>query len=162
MPNQTYQQVRDVVSRIRTAHQQLRDALERPRPDAPDSRTRRQLETLCHEEQELQVALAKHLADGADPPLDTWLQYVPDEDVFESLESIEFTPGMSADEVVAVKQEFDQALIALLRQLAETTAVPRVQEFFESLLLEIESRTSRESWNLREYQGDEEPPRPGG
>jgi hypothetical protein len=161
MPYQTYQQVRDVVARIRRAHQQLRDALEEPRPRAQDSRTRGVLERLRREEQELQIALAKHLGDGSDPPLDTWLQYVPDEEVLQTLDSIEFTPDMSADEVVAVKQRFDRALIALLRQLAEETAVPHVQEFFGSLLEEIETRVSHDSWSLREFQGDETPPGPG-
>lgn len=160
MPYQTYQQVRDVVARIRRAHQQLRDALEQPRPRAKDSRTRAVLEKLWREEQQLQATLAKYLGNGADPPLDTWLQYVPDEEMLRTLDAIEFTPDMSAEQVVATKQEFDRALMALLRQLADETAVPQVQEFFSSLLGEMETRTSQESWDLREFQGDEEPPRP--
>lgn len=160
MPYQTFQQVRDVVSHIQAAHKQLRDALEQPRPDARDPRTRVMLEVLGREEQQLQVALAKYLADGSQALLDTWLQYVPDEDLLTTLHSIRFTRDMSPDEAVARKLEFDEALMALLRQLADETAVPQVREFFSSLLSELETVAAHESWSLREFQGTEQPPRP--
>ena len=54
---QTYLQVRDVIERIRGAHQRLRDALEEPRPYTTDSRARLILEFLRREEQELQISL---------------------------------------------------------------------------------------------------------
>lgn len=156
----TYQQVRDVVARIRAAHQQLRDALEQPRTRAKDARTRQMLENLRQEEQQLQIALAQSRSHEADDLLNTWLQYVPDEELVRTIAEIEFTPEMSAEDVVARKLHFDQALIDLLRQLSQETAVPRVQEFFGSLLEQAESRASQQSWSLREFQGDAEPPQP--
>jgi hypothetical protein len=160
MPYQTYQQVRDVVTRIRSAHQSLRDELERPRPRARDANSRLMLEELRRSEQQLQIELARQLAAaGTDSLLDTWLQFIPDEDVLHTLDSIEFTPEMTVVEIVDRKLEFDQALMALLRQLAEETAVPRVQEFFRSLLGELERRVSRESWSVIDFPEDVEPRR---
>ncbi|REJ91627.1 MAG: hypothetical protein DWQ34_14380 [Planctomycetota bacterium] len=158
---QTYKQVRDVVVRIRDAHQRLRDALEESRSRASDSRSRHMLESLRQEEQELQSSLAKQLKNGdSQKVLDTWLQYTPDAELFETLEQIDFRPEMSAEEVVACKQKFDEDLTALLRQLKEATATPSVEEFFGSLLEEIETRIGQASWKLREFQGDEDPPEP--
>ena len=87
----TYMQIRDVVERIRIAHQRLRDALERPQPEAVDSRTRHMLAALRREEQQLEIALTRQLnRDDSSDILDTWLQYIPDAELFETLESLSF------------------------------------------------------------------------
>lgn len=156
----TYQQIRDVVHRMRTSHQQLRDSLESPRSRAGDSRTRLMLEALRREEQDLQLVLGLHGINGDEALLDTWLQYVPDDELFETLESIEFTPDLSPDEVMARKLSYDQALISLLQQLVGQTSVPRVQEFFSTLLKNTRSRTAQQVWQIREYQTGGEPPEP--
>ena len=156
----TYKQVRDVVGRIRVCHQRMRESLERPRTRSPDPRTRRVLEALRRDEQELQLCLAQFDRPDQQLLLDTWLQYAPVEELWEVLDQIEFTPEMTADEVVALKLEFDQALIRLLRQLGSQTAIPRVAEFFALLRENVESRASRQAWGVREYQGDGELPIP--
>jgi hypothetical protein len=116
------------------------------------------LEALHQEEQELQKVLGRYKAQEQDALLDTWLQYVPDDEVQAALASMDFTPDMPADEVVARKLEFDQALADLLRRLADETSVPRVEEFFRQLLENSETRTSQKAWSLREYQAEAEPP----
>lgn len=156
----TFQQVRDVVKQIRRAHQQLRDALERPRSRSSDARTRMMLDALCREEQNLQLTLGLHGAKSQESLLNTWLQYVPDPEVMDTLSGIAFRPEMSADEVVARKLEFDHAMIQLLQQLSGQTSVPQVQEFFKTLLENLQSRASRQAWNIREYQADANPPEP--
>ena len=155
----TYQQVRDVISQMRKAHQRIRDALEEPQSESPDPRTRMMLEALQQEEQELQKVLARSGAQEDDGLLDTWLQYVPDEEVQQVLACMEFAADMPADEIVARKREFDQAMADLLRRLADETSVPRVEEFFRRLLENIETRTAQKAWSLREYQAEAEPPR---
>lgn len=158
---ETYLTVRDVVSRIRKAHQLMRDALERPRSVTTDERTRLILESLRKSEQGLQLTLARFENDGEEELLETWLQYVPNAELFESLDRIEFTPDLPADEVVSRKLSFDQSLLSLLRQLADETSVPRVQEFFHTILKNVESRVARQAWSVSEYQADAEPPIPG-
>jgi hypothetical protein len=153
----TYQQVRDVVKLLRRSHQQLRDALEEPRSRSDDSRTRLMLEALRREEQQLQIALARYDGQGQEALLNTWLQYVPDEELRQVQEAIEFTPDMTAEEVVMRKVEYDQALLELLHQLCEETSVPRVQEFFCDLRNNVESRTAAQVWSVREFQ-DGDPP----
>lgn len=156
----TYQQVRDVVKLLRQSHQKLRDAIEKPRSRSEDSRTRLMLEALRREEQQLQIALAKYEDDtqGRESLLDTWLQFVPDEELRQVQETIEFSPDMSAEDVVLRKLAYDQALLGLLRQLCEETSVPRVQEFFCALRDNVESRIAGEVWSVREFQDGGEPP----
>lgn len=154
----TYQQVRDVVKLLRQSHQQLRDALEEPRARSGDSRTRLMLEALRREEQELQIALARYDAEGQESLLNTWLQYVPDEELRQVQEAIEFTPDMGAEDVVLHKLAYDQALLELLRQLCDETSVPRVQEFFCGLRDNVESRIAAEVWSVREFQNGGDPP----
>jgi hypothetical protein len=144
-----YQQVRDVVGVIRKAHQQLRDALEEPRCRSNDDRAQKLLAALRQGEQQLQMALARFGANGNDGLLDTWLQYVPEEDLHRVLSHIEFTPRMSADDIVVRKLEFDQALIAFLRQLRDQTSIPRVEEFFGVLVQYAESQAADEAWSIR-------------
>ena len=157
-----FSQVRDVVALIRKAHQQLRqnlkDAMSQPR----DSRTKEIVDTLNREEQDLQRTLAECGAESQDSPLlDVWLQYIPDESLHDALTSVEFSSDLSADEVVVRKLQFDQALVTLLDQLAQTANPPSVKEFFELLSEHIATRATEQAWNVREYQADAEPPRPG-
>jgi hypothetical protein len=154
----TYQQVRDVVKLLRRSHQQLRDALEQHRSRSQDSRTRLMLEALRREEQQLQIALARYDAQGQEALLDTWLQYVPDEELRQAQEAIEFTPDMTAEEVVVRKLTYDQALLDLLGQLCAETSVPRVQEFFCNLRDNVESRTAGQVWSVRDFEKGEDPP----
>lgn len=154
----TYQQVRDIVARIRRCHQQLRDALDTPGNRAKDSRTQLILDSLRREEQELQLLLGRYGAQGEESLLNTWLQYVPDDDLAQIVASIEFGPELTAEEVVIRKLEFDNALIDLLETLSEETSAPRIREFFRSLVENAESRRSRQVWRIREYQGNGDPP----
>lgn len=156
----TYQQVRDVVARIRTTHQQLRDALEGTEAETSDPRAQLMEKWLSQEEEQLQLTLAQYGVEGEKELLDTWLQYVPDEEVLDKLKSLEFRPNLPAEDLVARKMEFDQAMMAFLKQLADETSVPRVEEFFRTLLENAESRAASQAWSMREFQGDAEPPNP--
>ena len=156
----TYQQVRDVVARIRRCHQRLRDALDTPGNRARDHRTQEMLDALRREEQELQLLLGRYGAQGEESLLDTWLQYVPDDDVSQIASSIEFGPELTPEDVVIRKLEFDNALIDLLETLAEETSAPRVREFFRTMVENARSRRSRRVWSIREFQADGSPPPP--
>lgn len=156
----TYQQVRDIVKRLRESHQQLRIALERPRSRTDDARTRLMLEELRREELDLQIILTRYEEESSEALLDTWLQYVPDQEVIDALNTMKFSPEMSADEVVAQKVKFDEAMLDLLKQLREQTAAPRIQSFFNTLFEYLKSRVSQSVWAIREFQADSEPPAP--
>lgn len=161
-PRETYLQVRDVLCRIREAHQKLRDALEQAQFLSADLWTQLILDTLRKHEQESQRILARHQESADEKLLDTWLQYVPDSELFEALTTVEITPDSSASHVVEHKLQFDQKLLELLRQLAEESGVPRVREFFQSLKASEESRIARQAWSVTEYQADSEVPTPRG
>jgi len=156
----SYQQVKDVIQQIRQAHQLLRDILEQPRHRAKDSRTRKLLEALREEEQQLQIILAKYQKQADQSLLNSWLQFTPDEELCRTISSIGFSSDMTVDEVVEHKFEFDQALIRLLRQFAESVSAPRVHEFFADLAEYHESTSTRQGWKVREFQGNSDPPMP--
>ncbi|MBX3437924.1 MAG: hypothetical protein KF861_10570 [Planctomycetaceae bacterium] len=152
----TYRQIKDIVAWMQQVHRQLQFRLDEP--IVTDSRTQSILLALRREERELQVILARYHAQGEGAILETWLQYVPDDDVCATLAAVEFSSEMSPDEIVVRKLKIDQALATLLGQLAEETSVPRIQEFFRNLREHVESRMARQAWRVCEYQGSETPP----
>lgn len=156
----TWKQVGDVVDQIRNAHRRIHEALEQPRGDTVDPRTRALLDSLQREGEELDRILEQAGNQGKQRLMDTWLQYVPDEELQNRLNDFHVTSDLSADEIVARKLEIDEALISLLQQLEQNCSVPRLREFFDMLLQFVQSRTQQQAWRVREYQGDADPPRP--
>ncbi|MCA9025291.1 MAG: hypothetical protein KDA86_08775 [Planctomycetaceae bacterium] len=155
-----YQQVRGVVDEIRRAHQQIGRALELSQHESfrIDQEARIILNEFRRAQRELELILSRYGAEGEDALLDTWLQYVPDAEVHKAVASFEVTLLMSLDDVVRKKLEFDQALIALLKQLAGGTSAPRVQEFFQTLLEYTQAETSQQVWSMREAHETEKTP----
>ncbi|MCA9077995.1 MAG: hypothetical protein KDA93_23400 [Planctomycetaceae bacterium] len=155
-----YRQVRDVVDEILRAHEQMGRVLEHAQHESVsfDQDTQPILEELDREQRELQSILSRYGDKGEKALLDTWLQYVPDAEVQKSVASFEVTPQMSIHHLVRKKLEFDQALIALLKQLARGTSVPRVQEFFQTLLEYTQTQTSQQVWSMREVHETEKTP----
>lgn len=147
----TYQQVRDVVLWLRRTHLQMRDLLRQSKSQTTDPWIDLTFAALLQDEHELQRLLARYGAQDDGPLLDTWLQYVPDEELALALAATEFGPNLPADEIVARLLRFDQAVITLLQRLSEETAVPRVQDFFSGLREHIESRAARQALLVQEY-----------
>jgi len=160
--NMSYQQVYDILSRIRAVHRRLRDDLERARPDAEDERTRFVLESIRRDEQAMNLALGSSQQEQGDLPLQTWIQYVPDEDSQRLLNETNFTEDMGPEEVVARKVEIDESLVSLYRRLAEQSSAPSVREFFERLAERTTQRLNDETWQIRDSESaparDQPPP----
>lgn len=146
----SYQQIRDILDRIRGMHRRLRDELERARPGAKDSRTQYVLEALRHDEQAMNLALAQYQPRDDNSPLETWIQYVPDDETVRLLDEARFTADMGPDEVIALKVEIDRSLVDFYRRLAEQSSAPRVAELFDRLAEQTVQRLTDQVWRVRE------------
>jgi hypothetical protein len=147
----TYEQVREVLDRMRKFHRRLRDALDEPGSRTKDLRSEYLLGLARREEQEMNQAIARYERDGASAGvLDTWLQYVPDGKAAEELREIDFTPDMTPDEIVEEKDKFDQNLAKFYRQLQVQTSIPRVSELFGQLADMTERRLAKRTWQIHD------------
>lgn len=149
-----YYQVKEILQRVRNYHRQLRNALENARCETEDDQAEVVLRWAREDEQQANRALADYSSEGGKDHtvLETWLQYVPDEQVQEKLANIHFTPEMSAEEIVARVLEFDEALTNFYQQLADQVTAPRVKEFFDSQVDWLQRRKEQGAWTVLEMQ----------
>lgn len=146
----SYQQVGDILERIRTVHRRLRDRLEEVRPRAKDERTRFVLESLRRDEQAMNLALAQFQPPDENSPRDSWLQYIPDEDTQRLLDETRFTTDMAPEELLARKVEIDRSLVDLYQRLSEQSSAPRVSDLFTRLAEQTNQRLTDHSWQIRD------------
>jgi hypothetical protein len=151
MGNRTsYRQVRDILEGARTFHRTLADRFEGLSNRAEDERFEALLEYMGRHEKNLHDYLSRYEKDAADALLDMWLQYVPENEVQPPLEKLQAKADeMSACDIVETAMAFDNALIDLYRQLAESTQAPRVQELFANLLEMTQGKESQFAWTLQ-------------
>ncbi len=145
-----YQPVREILDHVRQFHRKLRGQIQAAADTIDDPRTDALLKSIRQGEKEIDLALAEYEKQGDSAVLDTWIQYVPYEDLNDVLRDSKLPAHATPDEAVAWKQEFDKALAAFYRQMADQDAAPRVQAFFESLAATTEQRIVNESWELRD------------
>lgn len=148
-----YDQVRDVLKTVRAFHQELGEICQRLSRQTHDARLEFLMEIVRQHEQRFADVLGRYEREGTDGVLNTWLQYTPTEEVRTALDSGRLADANSIGEVAEVVWGFEQALTDLYRQLAESTAAPRVQELFNRLLEQEESKTGKYAWNLEDFQG---------
>ncbi|WP_417395345.1 hypothetical protein [Gimesia chilikensis] len=146
-----YRKVEDILGLVESFHKRMRQALERVEVESRSESVEWLSKELRVHELHWQAALngyGKRVAEGV---LDTWLQYIPDEDVREQLDSIRVQRDMTLDELNDMNIRFRQALIQLYESLANASSAPRVKELFEQLLeyeksvIADQSQKSRES-----------------
>lgn len=144
----TYQQVRDILDRVRRLHRRIRDYYQGSADLPHDERARLLLEYMARHEEHVQQCLQSYQDRGADGILDTWIQYVPDGPTHEVFDDFQIRENMSADEAFALALRLDAALLGMYEQLAGMTAAPRAQEFFRSLLALEKSKESEYARSL--------------
>ncbi len=136
-------QVKNILDNIRGYHRSLAKQLESLESHESDERIQLLLEYMARHEDNFEKTLAGYKLDTATGILNTWLKYVPDDAIADSLKHLKFRDEMSADEILRVVLTFDQALIDLYSELAGETAIPRVQELFGKVLA-LEDRKDRQ------------------
>lgn len=139
----SYERVGDILERIRNYHSRIRHAYQSLAGAHDDERLRILLEYMGRHENYFERSLGRYGAQEIDTIKQTYLQYVPDDQIKRSLEETELDPSMEPDEIVRRSIEFDRGLVTFYRGLATTQAPPRVRELFESMI-KLEETMSRE------------------
>ncbi|MFG0297158.1 MAG: hypothetical protein ACF8PG_14725 [Maioricimonas sp. JB045] len=149
-----YQQVREIFSRVRKFHRQFRNALLGTETREHSQEVEALLNRGREEERLIEACLSRY-SDEAEPNiLDTWIQYVPDEDVIRTIRETEVRPGMTLTEIIEKKIEFDDALVSLYARLAEQVNGERLQDAFRSLHDLMVRRREQDAWKLIDSHRD--------
>lgn len=94
-------------------------------------------------------ALSRPAKDGESNVLDTWLQYVPDEDVRREYEELQSNHDLDWSELRRRIQRFDEALRDFYFALAEQSAAQEVRELFDTLAKRCQYLLEQTSWGSR-------------
>jgi rubrerythrin len=137
-----FQQVVEVLDRIRSFHSQLRSFYERSSAMHRDERLSLLLAQMGRHEQQLEACLAEFERDLPGRTGKTWIQYVADTQVQGTIDHTEFQADPDAHEVIHRSLEVDRALIRCYRALATSLLPPSVRELFQHLL-DMEETKSR-------------------
>lgn len=148
----SYQQIREILDAIRKFHRQLRQELEDTYPDTEDPRSKFLMRSLRRGEKEMDMALARYKNEGESSVLDTWIQYVPSEELEDLMLTGHLPAHSSPDEILRWKQNVDEALAAFYHQLGDQVSSPKAKELLESLASGIEQRLLNQSWLAREEE----------
>jgi len=154
----SYQQIADVVDQLCSSLIQILQAAIATMQASSDSRTCRILMSIHTEHERLHTGLRAYRCEGDPGVLRSWLQFVTSEDLDRMVHDTTFTTNMPADEIAARKLKFDQELIDFYGHLANYSNNDRVINFFDELRLEAETRAANQSWFIREFQPDGDPP----
>jgi len=128
-----YLQTRDLLVRVRSYHQRLRDWCARHEGSRGDPRVALLVDLIRRREDSMQGSMAKLVADADPSVLDTWLQFEPDAAERADLDAYELGDEFGIDEVLARATGFELAIQAIYARAAETLVAPRVRVFFSAL-----------------------------
>ncbi|MCA9070582.1 MAG: hypothetical protein KDA84_16745 [Planctomycetaceae bacterium] len=145
-----YQQVREILETVRHFHRYFRREIEASYSTTQDPRSQFLLRSIRRGEQEMDLALGKYRKDGDQAVLDTWIQFVPSEEIQEVLFKKKIPDHSTPSEVLEWKREFDASLVEFYRNIARQVSAPRTQELFESLATMTDQRLTDQSWQARE------------
>lgn len=129
-----YERTRDILNHARKFHSRLQAWYEGLSGQAEKHRVKLLLAYLSRHEERLSEHLARYETHAAQEVLDTWFQYVPEEDTMQRFRAIELTPDMTVNQVVTAALKLDQYLVDLFREGARRTMSSEVREILNSLL----------------------------
>ncbi len=147
----SYKTVREILNQVSMWHQALLEhCCEGEESDEGDP-FRSLVEYLSAHERASKHVLDRYKPAERDAILNTWLQYVPAEQVDEVFAKRDFRQPKSPLDVVGMILEFDNALVELYKTLAnQAQAPPRINEVFQALLDMEEWQSLRNGFAARE------------
>ena len=128
-----YLRVADLLTRVRSYHEGLRDWCVRRQHEEPDPRVALLTELVGAREDRMQGGLAKIAADADDAILNTWLQFEPDAAQATDLDAFELGGDLGVEEALARATGFELTVQAIYARAAGAMVAPRVREFFRAL-----------------------------
>ncbi|MBA3311835.1 MAG: hypothetical protein M3552_12000 [Planctomycetota bacterium] len=147
----SYKTVKEILSQVSLWHHRLLEhCCEGDDPDEDDP-FRPLVDYLAGHERAAKHVLDRYKPAERDTILNTWLQYVPAEQVDEVFTKRDFSAEMKPQEIVTMILEFDNALVELYKTLAnQSQAHPRINELFQGLLEMEEWQRLRNAFAARE------------
>ncbi|WP_144973436.1 hypothetical protein [Bremerella volcania] len=138
---------------VRAVHHQLNKACKQLSASEPDTRLQLLLDYVGRHEEAFNIALRRYEKEAnAKAAIDTWLQFSADETINEALREMDLHPGMTAEEIVEQVLSFDAKLMALYRDLAESTSSAQVRELFSDLIQMAEGKQHQYARILQDWQ----------
>lgn len=129
-----YGQAKEILDYARDFHCHVSDFYQQLADKAQSARVKLLLDYLVRHEKHLAKTLEDYEKSSSSQALNTWYQYSQDKCIFTPLDTIQYTPDMTVDEVLKIGQTIDNCLIASYKGIAETTRNTEVREIFENLL----------------------------
>ena len=126
-------QIRDIFDQVRSFHRKLAKLYEELSEMEQDERLKCLLKYMGRHEEAFENALSQHESSSAKSILDTWVQFADGESLERALAEADIHANMKVEEIIQHALAVDKTLIELYRDLAASTAAPRVQELFSSL-----------------------------
>ncbi len=147
----SYKTVREILNQVSVWHHELLEhCCEGDEPDEDDP-FRPLVEYLAGHERAAKHVLDRYKPSERETILNTWLQYVPAEQIDEVFTKRNLEDSQAPEDVVAMILEFDNALVELYKTLAnQSQAHPRVNELFQGLLEMEEWQRLRNAFAVRE------------
>ncbi|GAA6134962.1 hypothetical protein NBRC116188_17520 [Oceaniserpentilla sp. 4NH20-0058] len=129
-----YKTVKDVVDHSRRLHQQISQLYADMSQQHTQERVKMLLDYLQRHEKHLEEMLCDFEQDKSQKVLDSWFQYVPDQDLTDVLSGIAINDQMSVDEVVAMALKLDDYFIELYENMVESSHSSDAKSVFQNLL----------------------------
>ena len=138
----TYKTIREIIDYVRAAHRKAARCC-REATHASSDRTS-MLADLFRDREAVQAdALRKFEETGQQELLETWVQFVPSEEMGRALGALRTSTGEDPAAMLRRCLELQEQIVDLFRHLAEVAGSPEVRELF-SKLAELELRAVEE------------------
>lgn len=146
----TFERCRDVLSRIASFHEHMRQQYQHLEDVAERKRVQLVLDYLVGHEANLKASLERYRSEAPTEVLETWIQYSTRSELPEPFRDAKLPTDMDLDAVTDLATRFDGWLMDSYRQLAEEADVPELQELFSALLQQQEEERRLLAKNLNE------------
>ncbi|MCC9608325.1 hypothetical protein LOC68_10850 [Blastopirellula sp. JC732] len=128
-------QVKEILDHVRSVHQKLKKVCHQLGSQETDPRMKLLFEYIERHEEAFNTSVRRFEKDaGGHGLLETWLQFTSDEFIDEDFKELELTSEMSAEEIVENVLAFDTKLVAIYRDLADSTSSSQLKELFNDLV----------------------------
>lgn len=143
-------QVLDILKRGEEYHRLLSAHYQRLAEIVQREDVRQGLAFLAAHERELGDRLHAYERDAPGNVADTWVSPAPISDLPKLLEEAGMNPDLTVEEMARLAAAFDESIMQLFRQLAESAAPERLREALMAVLCLEEERKRRMMDGLRE------------
>ena len=131
-----YSNLRDVLERLRDVHVRLSAAYVAARDRAREERARLLLDEMWRQERRMAERFQGYLADDQLDAAGAWIQYTPELELEQAIETLDLTPARSAEEIFDQAMRVEGRVRRLHERLRTTSGAPRIRELFGALIAE--------------------------